>query len=364
MHYAELVQCYLRTKPALIVSKLTTPDEMKPSTYTVVYASDERGVNPLGVAIYSLLANASNTTTYKVYVLSNGISDASTNRLKNIAQGKRSRHSIIFIDVSKLATTCQLPVNDRWPVTAWTRVFIPNLLPQDERLVLYCDIDTLVCRDLEELFNTPLRGKAIGAVLEHASSKASHFNERLGMPLDCPGYFNSGVIILDLDVFRKQNLVEKILQYAQEYRDKLTCPDQDALNGALCHNFQPIHHRWNWHDGLTRLILKRSIKSSMNRGATLEDSVESALRPGILHYQGPNKPWRYNYRIEGKRYEEVMIESGFGEYPLPGKTIIKWVNHIIHIPIYWLTWKKIRKLDSYYRKANKLHTLTSPSRSA
>jgi len=333
---------------------------MNDSIYTVVYASDERGVTQLGVAIYSLLSNASNTTTYRVYVLSNGISDDNIIRLKNIAKGNHSRHCILFIDVSELATTCELPVKERWPVTAWTRVFIPNLLPQDERLVLYCDIDTLVCRDLEELFKTPLQGKAIGAVLEHVSNKESHFNERLGMPLDCPGYFNSGVMLLDLDVFRKQNLTEKIVQYAREYSDKLTCPDQDALNGALCHNLQPIHPKWNWHDGLTRLILKRSIKSTMNRGATLEDSVESALHPGILHYQGPNKPWRYNHRIERKRYEEAIIKSGFGEYPLPGKTMIKLIKYIIHIPIYWLTWKKIRTLDLHYRKTKQIASPYGP----
>lgn len=324
---------------------------MTHSTYTVVYASDERGVNPLGVAIYSLVSRASETTAYKVYVLSNGLTDKSISRLENIATGMNSRHRIVFIDVSELANRCRLPVKERWPVTAWTRIFIPDLLPQDERLVLYCDIDTLVCRDLAELFQTPLQGKAIGAVLEHVSSQGSHFNERLGMPLDCPGYFNSGVMLLDLDVFRRQNLIDEILHYAEEYGDRLTCPDQDALNGALCHNVQPIHHRWNWHDGLTRLILKRSIKSAMSRGATLEDSVESALRPGILHYQGPNKPWRYNHRIERKRYEDAMIESGFGEYPLPGRTPTKVFKYLIHVPIYWLTWKKIRKLDAHYRKA-------------
>lgn len=345
-------QSRLRQNDLSVFQKSMLPP-MTNSRYSVVYASDERGVNPLGVAIHSLLSNASRTTTYTVYVLSNGISDANIDRLKDIATGERSRHRIIFIDVSQLAIQCHLPIKERWPVTAWTRIFIPELLPPEERLALYCDIDTLVCRDLQELFETPLRGKAIGAVLEHVSHSGSHFNERLGMPLDCPGYFNSGVMLMDLDVFRKDKLTERILQYARDYADKLTCPDQDALNGALCDNVQPIHHRWNWHDGLTRLILKRSVKSTMSRGATLEDAVESALRPGILHFQGPNKPWEYNHRIERKRYENAIIESGFGQYPLPGKNPTKVFRYLIRRPIYWLTWKKIRKLDTYFREAKR-----------
>lgn len=337
---------------------------MNSSPYTVVYASDDRGVTQLGVAIYSLFANAVDGTAYKVYVLSNGISVANVERLSDLAKGKHANHSIVFIDVSELAGTFQLPVKERWPVTAWTRVFIPALLPEDERLVLYCDIDTLVCRDLADLFETPLHGKAMGVVLEHPSHKGSHFNERLGMPLDCPGYFNSGVLLMDLDVFRKQGLTEKVLQYAVEYGDRLTCPDQDALNGALCHNLTPIHPRWNWHDGLTRLILKRSVRSPMNRGATLQESVDAALRPGILHYQGPNKPWRYNHRIERKRYEQAIIESGFGEYPLPGKTLVKQLKYLAHVPVYWLTWRKIRRLDVHYRKLNAPHAPGAASRSS
>ncbi len=312
---------------------------MKPSDYTVVYASDDRGVTQLGAAIYSLLANASNATTYKVYLLSIGRFGAYVELLNGLEISKHWRHSITFIDVSDLAATCRLTVKESWPVTAWTRVFIPNLLPEDERLVVYCDIDTLVCSDLKKAFETPLQGKATGVDFKHVSLKGSHFNVGLGMPQDCPGYFNSSVMLLDLDVFRKQDLTRKILQYVGEYSDILACPDQDALNGALCHGLRPMHSRWSWHGELTRLSPKRS-KSPMNRGATREDSVGPALRPGIRHYQGPNKPWRYNHRIERRRCEHAIIESGFGEYPLPVKTFIKQTKYFAHVPIYWMTQKK------------------------
>ncbi|NDP49403.1 MAG: hypothetical protein GZ085_13660 [Sulfuriferula multivorans] len=252
---------------------------MKSSNYTVVFASDDRGVAQLGVAMYSLFTKASNATTYRVYVLSSGISGANVKRLNELAIDKYSRHSIAFIDVSDLTATCSLQVKERGPVTIWTHVFIPNQLPEHERFGLYCNIDALVCCDLKELYETLLQGKSTGVVLEPASHKGSHFNERLGM-------------LLDLDVFRKQDLTRKILQYAEEYSDTRTCTDQDALNGALCHNIQPMHPKWNWHDGLTRLTLRRCSKSPMNGGATLEDSVDSALRPGVLYNQGPNMPWR------------------------------------------------------------------------
>jgi hypothetical protein len=81
--------------------------------------------------------------------------------------------------------------------------------------------------------------------------------------------------------------------------------------------------------------------------------VEAALRPGILHYQGPNKPWHYNYRMERHRYEAVMRRSGFGELPLPGKTFKKALKAFFYTPVYWLTWQKVRRLDRHYRETGR-----------
>lgn len=323
-----------------------------PSPYAVVYASDERGVVPLGVAIHSLFKHASDQTVYAVCILSGGISAESQRKLGGLASGAHGRHGITFIETSTLPQMRDLPVREgKWPSAAWARIFIPELLPDQHGVILYCDIDTLVCRDLGELFRTPLDGKAIGVVLEHLSHQGSHFNERLGMPADCPGYFNSGVMLMDLDVFRRQNLIGRIVRYVDEYREALYCYDQDALNGALHDHLQPIHPRWNWHDGLTRLLLVRSGKAELHRGVALQDAVDAALRPGILHYQGKNKPWRYNHRIEGRRYEEALRESGFGEYPLPGKTWMKSLKRKMNAVVYWLTWAKIRRLDRHLRRA-------------
>lgn len=316
--------------------------------FAVVFSSDNRGVEPLGVALYSLLSAAGAETAYRVYVLSIGITPENQQRLAALAAG--SRHSVSFVDVTAALSGSALPTTGRWPVATWARVFIPDLLPQERGVLLYCDIDLLICRDLTELFLTPLHGKAIGVVLEHVSHEGSHFNARLEIPLSCPGYFNAGVLLMDMAVFRQQKLVQRIMQYAVANREKLTCLDQDALNGALCDNLQRIHPRWNWHDGLTRHLLLRLPGSGPCRGSSLEDAVEAALRPGILHFQGPKKPWHYSYRMERGRYERAMQESGFGNYPLPGKTVGKWLKRMLYTPVYALTRLNIRLLDAYFRR--------------
>ncbi|MGH8494474.1 MAG: glycosyltransferase family 8 protein [Moraxellaceae bacterium] len=319
-------------------------------SFAVVFSSDDRGVQPLGVALFSLLDAAALGTVYKIFILSNGITEANQARLRGLAAGRNVRHSVIFVDVSELEVMRGLPSNARWPIATWARIFIPDLLPDEHGVVLYADIDLLFCRDLTELFHTPLEGKAIGVVLEHVSHEGSHFNERLAIPQTAPGYFNAGVMLMDLEIFRRQDLVRHILAYADANREKLTCLDQDALNGALAENLQRLHPKWNWHDGLTRQLLRRSLHSKSVRGSSLQQAVEAALHPGILHYQGPNKPWHYSYRLERKRYEAAMQASGFGIYPLPGRSFMKWLKRRVYAPIYWLTWLQILRFDRHFRR--------------
>lgn len=318
--------------------------------FVVVFSSDNRGVLPLGVALYSLLSTAALATSYCVYILSIGITPENRQRLRALASGSMGRHRVSFVDVSALLASNALPSTDRWPVATWARIFIPDLLPDEHGVVLYADIDLLFCRDLAELFHTPLEGKAIGVVLEHVSHEGSHFNERLAIPQTAPGYFNAGVMLMDLDVFRQQGLVQRIMSYAEANREKLTCLDQDALNGALAENLQRLHPKWNWHDGLTRLLLRRSLHSKSVRGSSLQQAVEAALNPGILHYQGPNKPWHYSYRLERKRYETAMQASGFGIYPLPGRSFKKWLKRVLYAPVYWLTRLQAQRFDYYFKR--------------
>lgn len=310
--------------------------------YPVVFASDNNGVEPLGVAMHSLICQAS-TTRYDIHVLSHDISAVNKQRLQRVIAAPGSRHQLRFVEIPE-SLLGDLPATSAWPVTAWARVFIPDLLPEIHGIALYLDIDILVCQDLGELFATSLHGKAAGAVLEHVSRPGSHFNARLDMPLDSPGYFNSGVLLIDVTQFRMRGLTQRILDYAVSQRQHLICPDQDALNGVLCRDVQPLHHKWNWHDGLTRQLLRHGQRSTRVRGAPLAVAVEAALRPGILHYQGANKPWRYNHRIEGPRYAAAMTASGFGRLPLEGRTPAKVLKRALYVPLFLLTWWHIRRL--------------------
>jgi lipopolysaccharide biosynthesis glycosyltransferase len=184
------------------------------------------------------------------------------------------------VDDARVATLAQM---DRIGSVMWYRVFLPELLPDAAR-VLYVDCDTLAATDLAPLLASNLGGKALGAVRNVFDRGQEDHAERIGLPRR--DYFNSGVLLYDLDAWRRDGIGAQVLKLARERAAQLIWPDQDALNWALAGNWTPLPPRWN---AMNSLYYFDSLA-----GAFSEDERRAALEtPGIVHFEGPGfcKPW-------------------------------------------------------------------------
>jgi lipopolysaccharide biosynthesis glycosyltransferase len=209
------------------------------------------------------------------------------------------------------ATSEQDPV---LPASHWYRVFLPDLLPELER-VLYLDADTIVVDSLEPLWRTELGSHPLAAVTnvfqpDHVGRLAA-----LGLGDDGP-YFNSGVMLLNLEIWRRERLTEQLLDYARANREKLDWPEQDALNVILGERRLPLHPRWNCMNSI--LLFPASAEVFGFR------TVEEARRnPAIRHFEGPsiNKPWHYLCQRENRElYLRHRRETPWPELQLEGRT--------------------------------------------
>ena len=59
------------------------------------------------------------------------------------------------------------PVNGHVTIASYFRLLLPELLPSSSDRVLFIDADTIITSSLDELWQTPLHGKALAAVPEH-----------------------------------------------------------------------------------------------------------------------------------------------------------------------------------------------------
>lgn len=298
---------------------------------TVFLASDTRGVSPmLEVALWSLLRHAGPGTAYRVVVFSDGIAPERLGRVRALfAPG--GRHTLRVVEIHDRLQACAGHLETRcWPVTTWARLFMAGWVPELTGRAVYLDIDTFVCDDLGALFEADMAGCALAGVPEFFYGAEPEIRARLGNPPAEARYVNAGVLLLDLDRYRREEVCERALAFAQDPAHGIRCADQDALNGLLAGKIAYLHPRWNFSDGWVSRAAKYPLRADWWRGLRPVEAVEAALAPGILHFWGPRKPFRCNHRPEGWRYAAAMRELGLLRGALPGTTPAKRLQNAFY----------------------------------
>ena len=190
------------------------------------------------------------------------------------------------------------PVLFHFPKEMYYRIFSAQLLPPDVDRALYLDPDMVINRPLWSLYETEMGNSFFAAARAINPITQVEYKHRLEMPEDSE-YFNSGVLLMNLEALRRYQDPEVVLRFIQENRDKLILPDQDVLN-ALYHNrtilLDPLIYNYD-------ARYYGTIKVGTLGKVDLEWIRENTA---IIHYCGKNKPWQDNYRSEmGVFYEEA-----------------------------------------------------------
>jgi lipopolysaccharide biosynthesis glycosyltransferase len=179
-----------------------------------------------------------------------------------------------------------LPAMGRISRVMWYRVFLPELLPDVDR-VLYLDCDVLVRAPLQPLWEIELDEQMLGAVRN--VFEAGHEGRARALGLAGPAeYFNSGVLLLNLGCWRREDCSNRVLSYARAHADRLAWPDQDALNVMAAGRWLALHPRWNCQNSFYFYPQARAVFGT----AALREALAD---PAIVHFEGGSlaKPWHY-----------------------------------------------------------------------
>ena len=219
----------------------------------------------------------------------------------------------------------ELARSERFPSQAWYRVLLPELLPDLPR-VLYLDADTLVVDSLTSLWELDLQGHLLGAVTNPLlDSMVPRIQQDLGLP-GGDSYFNSGVLLIDLDAWRTEGVAEAIIEFAQSHPAS-PWPDQDALNGVLHGRRLHLHPRWNAMPGLWN-VPRRYLPH------TEEEVREAKRNPAIVHFVGPHKPWHYRNRHPYRdTYFAYLAQTPWRGRSMEGRSL--WQAVLRPLPWLW-----------------------------
>lgn len=207
-----------------------------------------------------------------------------------------------------------LPAWGRIPATMWYRILLPELMGHATR-VLYLDADVLVLDSLAQLWDTDLNGAWLGAVTNVPERHMLGHAAELGLP-GPESYFNSGVLLLDLEAMRRDDRTAALRACVAEQRERLLWPDQDALNLVLGTRRHALHPRFNFMNSVRLFPWAADL---LGAGAVRE----AIDHPAIVHFEGPdeNKPWHllcdHPFR---RRYAAYRRDTPWPHYRRQGLT--------------------------------------------
>lgn len=245
----------------------------------LVCASDRAFARHTATMLASVVKNASQRS--HVYWLHIGLDDAFK---RTITQFLRDGACVSFFDVDTRDVS-DLLVDKHASVANYFRLLIGGFIPANVDKVIYLDSDLIVRRDLTELWSIDLGKSAIGACIDPTAAHASQIG------LDEADYFNSGVLLIDMQAWRDQKIGEQCLSIARANRQKLDYWDQDALNIYFFGKWKRLPIIWN----MTHRYF---------------EGEQVSQEPAIVHFTGWGlKPWEYGGRWHPFRNEYYFYRS-------------------------------------------------------
>ena len=185
---------------------------------------------------------------------------------------------------------------------AFVRLALPEFLPGCARIV-YLDVDTLCLADVGELFDIALGEAPVAASLDPPmanilaiedrfrkasapKSFTSYLEHDLGLGPAKSLYFNSGVLVLDLDRLRAERTTERAHDLIARLGDLIRLDDQCVLNALFARRYRQLASRWN------AMLCPPRWKDFGWSGVQLMTRVAEAFQnPAVLHFCQNTKPW-------------------------------------------------------------------------
>ncbi|USS90365.1 glycosyltransferase family 8 protein [Fructilactobacillus carniphilus] len=248
----------------------------------ILVTSNQNYIDPLKVMLYSLRLN-NQKAAFRVWLLQSDISAETNANLLNYAGRLNLDLNVIKMDERVNLPKSFLSVYD-YPQEMYFRLLCADSLPNDLHKVLYLDPDLLVVNDIMPLWETNLDGKMFAAAVHKGLTDIMRSINNLRLGTD-GGYYNSGVMLMDLDQMRQKIKVKDIVETVEKYHDYLVLPDQDILNYLYSNDTKEISEDlWNFDARKSLMYLTRS------GGKENLDWIMKHTR--IIHFCGKPKPWQ------------------------------------------------------------------------
>lgn len=285
---------------------------MENKKYHILVCPDKNYVEHTSIMLTSLFENNINNAFYvHVFEYNGSFGESGKNILQSVFSKYNAEYYFYELSDDLLKGFPYSGPNqmEHISISAYLRIFVARFIPKEINKILYIDGDVIVSGDLSELFETNIEKVPFAAAPDVYMHDVKHMNT-LSIPVTY-GYFNSGVLLINLDIWRKNDVEKRCLEFIKKNPHLLKFFDQDCLNAVLYkeHNFFNIKYNFQ-----TVFMAPQHRKIEY----TYDDEIMKAFEnPVIIHYTGGDKPWFENCEHPlAKYYIEYRNKTVWANSPL------------------------------------------------
>ena len=301
----------------------------------IACCSNEKLAPTFGVVVTSVGINVTSDDVM-MYLLHNGLKRSTVKRLQKIADRYNVGLKFLEIDLEILK---DCPVDEKihyGNIMMYARLLLPSKLPNLDK-VIYLDCDLVVCKDLKSLWETDVNDVAVTMAPDLLYQDKATLS-RLGINNN---YLNSGVIVMNLDYWRKHDVMKRLLAYISDKGNELIYNDQDSLNAIL-------------HDERRQLPVKYNVtphyflKNPDNYPKEMHEEIRDArINPIIFHFLGKIKPWSLGCYLPGKElFMKYQKASGWRHFTIE-KYVFKRIVYTLFPNIKKKAWENKTYIDNW-----------------
>jgi lipopolysaccharide biosynthesis glycosyltransferase len=280
----------------------------------IVYASDDKFAWIMGVSMLSLMDNNQSIDSIRFHVLDDGINEENLENLTSIVK-KYGRECVFYQIHDTVEAVMKGKKTPRGSISMFSRLFVGNILPGDLKKVLYIDCDTIVLGNLTEFWNIDFEDNILIAV----NDCFSKLHRKWIYLREDDAYFNSGVMLIDMNRWRNFNTEVKIIEAIKCFSE-LPYGDQCLLNTVLSHKTKITHPKYNclpypW--GVSYQLLLKLRRPSFYYTQT--EFNEASISPVIVHFA--------TFFLSPRPWTNGWIQNSFHEKWRYYLSISPWKSH-------------------------------------
>lgn len=290
---------------------------------TVVLSADDNYAAYLGVCIKSIIENSDTRKKYHIYILDGGISDYHKELILNMGKP----HVLIdFTDMEpylKSYDKSLFSLSLHFTIATYYRFFLPIIFPDKEKLI-YLDCDTVVLKDLAELYKAKIDNYYFAATRDTEIIRAGeqlheryldYFYKKLKLK-NHKNYIQAGCLVCNIKKMREDDLTSLLVEKLKEVKTPKFV-DQCIINATCEGMIKFIPQNWNytWHLPFIDKEYKQYIPEPY-----LNKYLQAQKDPFIIHFTGNGtKPWLqpsldkahyfWYYARQTPFYEEILYRN-------------------------------------------------------